>query len=112
MIKKNLLAVSLAVSFNAFGVNSSSNGGWISLGVPSYVHIGSDGRFFLNGSNQGTCSGTKPTYFRMDMNKPHFNKMYSWLLTMSTQGKSIDCVIDSGCGTNEVWVSYCRGPLK
>ncbi|CCO47440.1 hypothetical protein VIBNISOn1_30134 [Vibrio nigripulchritudo SOn1] len=112
MIKKILLVASIVMSFNASAINANSNGEWIRLGVPSYVHIGTDGRFFLNGTSQGSCANKRPTYFRMDMNKPHFEKTYSWLLMMSTQSKPIDCVVDSGCGSSEVWVSYCRGPLK
>lgn len=93
-------------------LDAEGNGsGWISLGVPKHIHIGSDGRFFLNGTNEGKCGGVSPRYFRLDMSKPHFKEMYSWLLTMSAQGKPLDCVVDTGCGSDQVWVSYCRGAL-
>lgn len=108
------LVVSLysSVSTASSAKNAEANGkGWISLGVPSKLHMGTEGSFFLNGTNQGKCGGVSPTYFRMDMSQPHFKEFYSWLLYMRTQNKPLDCVVQRGCGTSDVWVRYCRGVL-
>ena len=111
-IKKALYPILITMfALNAYALNAVSNGKWISLGTPSFIHQGTDGRLYLNGTNQGQCSGVKPTYFRVDMSKPHFKEFYSLLLTLSAQKKSLDCIVDSGCGSNQVWVSYCRGKL-
>ena len=42
----------------------------------------------------------------------HFKEFYSWVLMMSAQNKSIDCMVVSGCGSSQVWVKYCRRSLK
>ena len=112
MFQKLLLAGLCLVSGMSFGLDATSNGNWISLGAPSYIHMGTDGRFYLNGTNQGSCSGVRPNYFRMDMNDPQFNNMYSWILLMSAQKKPMDCIVKSGCGSTEIWVDYCRGSIN
>lgn len=91
--------------------SQGNNNGWISLGTPNYVHIGTDGRFYIQGNDQGKCASVKPTYFRVDMTKAHFDEFYSWLLLMSAQKKYIECVVTSGCGSSQVYVDYCRGAL-
>lgn len=107
-----VLGVIFSGSVNALDADGNSNG-WISLGVISFIHMGTDGdgNFHLNGTDQGKCAGVTPQYFRVDMNLSHFKEFYAWLLTMQAQGKSIDCSVDSGCGTSQVWVRYCRGSL-
>ena len=97
----------------AWGLDAhGNNNGWISLGTPSYIHMGTNGVFYLNGDDEGRCAGVKPQYFRVDMNRPHFKEFYGWMLTMQAQDKSLECMVEDGCGSNEVWVSYCRGSLK
>lgn len=88
------------------------NGNWISLGVPSYFHMGTDGTFYLNGTDQGSCAAVRPQYFRVDTGAPHWKEFYAWLLTMSATKKEMHCVVASGCGSDQVWVSYCRGALN
>ena len=99
-------------SFNSQAMDANTNGEWISLGVPSFVHMGTTGDFYLNGTNQGMCANVAPQYFRLDMSASNFKEFYSWLLIMATTGKPIDCVVDSGCGSSQLWVHYCRGPLQ
>jgi hypothetical protein len=109
------LAISLFCIFlanSAFSLDAASNGGWISVGVPSFIHIGTDGKFYLNGSDQGSCGSVKPQYMRLDMGATHFKEFYSWLLFMSAQKKAIACTVSHGCGQNEVWTTYCRGSLE
>ncbi|MEZ8822892.1 hypothetical protein AB6E04_00940 [Vibrio amylolyticus] len=107
------LLVCLSYSCKAFSLDASRDGDWISMGIPSYLHIGSDGRFIINGasSQHGQCAGVKPRYFRLDMDAPHFYATYSWLFHMSKENKPVDCVVKRGCGTSTVWVEYCRGEL-
>lgn len=93
-------------------LDAAANGNWISLGVPSYLHMGTDGRFFVNGTDQGSCAAVRPQYFRVDTSAQHWKEFYAWLLTMSATQKEMHCVVDSGCGSDQVWVSYCRGTLK
>ncbi|QMV15445.1 hypothetical protein [Vibrio spartinae] len=112
MKKIFIFVIGLMVHVNSFALDAQGNGnGWISLGVPNYIHMGTDGRFYLNGTHQGQCAGVRPQYFRLNMDKPHFKEFYSWLLSMQVQKKSLDCVVDSGCGSDQVWVSYCRGGM-
>jgi len=85
---------------------------WISIGVPLRLHQGSDGLFYLEGNDHGRCNNVRPTYFRFDMTKPTWKEMYSSLMLASVNEKPIDCVVDSGCGTDQVWTSYCRIPLR
>lgn len=84
---------------------------WISLGRPSQFHMGTNGTFYLNGPNQGSCAGVRPQYFRVDTSAPHWKEFYAWLLTMSATQGVMDCRVASGCGSAEVWVNYCRGAL-
>lgn len=93
-------------------LDASVNGEWISLGAPSYLHMGTDGEFYLNGTDQGSCAGVRPQYFRVDTSAPHWKEFYAWLLTMSATRKEMHCVVRSGCGSDQVWVSYCRGALN
>ena len=112
MIKKITGALlCLVVSINTYALDAQANGQWISLGVPNYIHQGTDGRLYLNGDDQGSCGGVKPTYFRVDLNKAHSKEFYSLLLFMTAQKKPLLCAVESGCGSTQVWVSYCRGAL-
>jgi len=111
-MKKIVIALLLyTLSIMCFALDAPGNGHWISLGTPNKIHMGTEGAFYLQGDNQGTCAATKPVYFRIDMSKPYFDQLYSWLLLMSAQKKPLDCVVVSGCGSTQVWVEYCRGPL-
>ncbi|WP_394201669.1 hypothetical protein [Marinagarivorans algicola] len=104
-MKKLVMIVGLFLGCinGSWALDAQSNGnGWISLGVLNHVHIGTDGRLYLKGTNQGQCAGVRPEYFRVDMSKPHFKEFYSWLLSMQAQQKSLDCVVDAGCGTSQV----------
>lgn len=92
-------------------VNATGNGQFISIGVPVFVHMGTNGDFYLNGSDQGMCQSLSPTYFRFDTSQPRWKEMYALLLYAAANQKSIDCVVDSGCGSSQVWVSYCRSAL-
>jgi hypothetical protein len=92
-------------------VNATANGQFMSIGVPSIVHQGTNGDFYLQGTDQGMCQSLMPTYFRFDTSRPHWKEMYALLLYAASNQKSMDCVVDSGCGTSEVWVSYCRTAL-
>ncbi len=109
-ILMGVLLVTLT-TLKAEAVDAEQNGKWISLGVPNYIHQGTDGRLYLNGDAQGRCAGVKPTYFRVDLSKEHAKEFYSLLLFMTAQKKPLVCVVDSGCGSTQVWVSYCRGAL-
>lgn len=114
-MKKSLLSIALiTLSMNAFSTSDAqSNGsGWISLGKVKMFHMGTEGKLYINGTDQGQCGGVTPLYFRMDMQKPHFKEFFSWMLQMQEQKKSLDCVVDRGCGTDEVWVKYCRGGFE
>jgi len=93
-------------------LDAPSNGSWLSLGVPSYIHMGTDGAFYLNGTDQGSCAGVRPQHFRVDTSAPHWKEFYAWLLTMSATKREMHCVVSNGCGSDEVWVSYCRGTLN
>ena len=92
-------------------VNATGNGQFISIGVPSFVHLGTNGDFYLNGTDQGMCTSLSPTYFRFDTSQLHWKEVYALLLYAAANQKSVDCVVDSGCGTSQVWVSYCRTAL-
>lgn len=96
-------------------LNASGTGQWISIGVPTYVHLGTNGGtngdFYMNGSDQGSCQSVTPSHFRFDMSQPHWKEMYALLLYAAANQKSLECTVDSGCGTTYVWVSYCRTPL-
>ncbi|USD32802.1 MULTISPECIES: hypothetical protein [Vibrio] len=113
-MKRLLILTSLFLfSFQAFAINASKNGDWIAMGVPQYVHVGTQGVFLINGNGtHGTCAGQTPRYFSFDMNAPHFYAMYSWLMHMSKENKAVACVVKSGCGTNTIQVEYCRGSLR
>jgi hypothetical protein len=74
--------------------------------------MGTNGAFYLNGDNEGTCAGVKPTYFRVDTSAPHWKEFYTWILTASMRKKSMTCMVDSGCGTGQLWIHYCRGSIK
>ncbi len=92
--------------------DAQGNGSWISLGVPRFIHIGTEGPFVLNGTNEGRCAGVQPQYFLVDMNAPHWKEFFAWLLSMAALNKQINCVVESGCGTNLVSVKYCGGSLQ
>jgi hypothetical protein len=110
-MRRVCILVLMVLSPLVLALDATDNGKWISMGVPNYIHIGTEGHFYIQGNNHGSCASTVPGYFRLDMSKPHFDKFYSWLLLMSATKQPIDCVAKSGCGTNDLWVEYCRGPL-
>ena len=91
---------------------------WISVGIPYQTHQGTlgappaTGDFYLTGTDHGRCNNVRPDYFRFDMSQPHWKEMYAGLLYAAANEKPIDCVVDSGCGTTQVWVSSCRIPLR
>jgi hypothetical protein len=85
---------------------------WISIGVPTRLHVGATGDFYLEGSDHGRCNNVRPDYFRMDMSQPHFKDVYAALLVAAANGTAVDCVVDSACGTSQVWLHYCRIPLR
>jgi len=111
MKKIAALLTIILLSNTAFALDAAGDGGWISVGVPNFIHIGTSGKFYLNGSDQGSCANVKPQYIRIDMAATHFKEFYSWLLFMSAQKKEISCTVSHGCGQSEVWTTYCRGSL-
>jgi len=92
-------------------VNATGPGQWISIGVPSDVWLGTNGSFYLRGTDTGSCQSVLPSYFRIDTSQPKWKEMYALLLYTAANQKAIACVVDSGCGSSEVWVSYCTSPL-
>lgn len=106
-----MAAMMLGSSDSVATVNATANGQFISIGVPAFVHLGTNGDFYLNGSDQGMCQSLSPSYFRFDTAQPRWKDMYALLLYAAANQKSIDCVVDSGCGTSQIWVSYCRTAL-
>lgn len=101
----------LICSDSAATLNASGTGQWISIGVPIEVYLGTNGDFFLRGSDEGSCQSVQPSYFRFDTSQPKWKEMYALLLYAAANQKAVDCVVDSGCGTAQVWVSYCRTAL-
>ncbi len=101
-----------SVSNTGLAIDLNETRGWITVGIPNYIHIGTQGEFYLNGTNHGTCSGVQPRYFRVDTSAPHFKEFWAWLLLAATKDITIDCVVQSGCGTAQIWVQYCRGALR
>lgn len=63
------------LSLPLFALDASEDGDWISMGYPKHFHMGTDGRLYITGSNHGSCSGAKPTYFRVNMDDEHFDKL-------------------------------------
>jgi hypothetical protein len=104
-----MMFMTFALFFNTAKAN---DGDWISIGVPTIIHQGTDGQFFLNGTTPTACNGVVPDYFRADMNAPHWKEFYALILYASANNRGIDCVVKSGCGTSQVWVSYCRVYLR
>jgi len=45
---------------SVLALDAPGDGGWISLGIPSYIHMGSKGEFYLNGTTQGSCGSVRP----------------------------------------------------
>ena len=107
-----LLLVFLLTSVSRATTNATQNGGWISVGVPADMFVGSAGHFYLVGNDMGSCASTAPTYIRSDMNQPRWKELYAFILYASAQQKPLSCVVESGCGTTELWVTYCRAPLQ
>jgi hypothetical protein len=116
MKKHSLLWLSLVVfllaSVSRATTNATQNGDWISVGVPADMFVGSAGDFFLVGNDMGSCASTVPAYIRSDMNQQHWKELYAFFLYAHAQQKPLMCVVASGCGTNQVWVTYCRAPLQ
>jgi hypothetical protein len=93
-------------------LDAPADGHWISIGVPANVHLSTvSGGFFLNGSDPGKCANVTPDYFRFDTTQPRWKEMYALILYSAAQGKALECVVASGCGSNEIWTSYCRTSL-
>lgn len=87
--------------------NASGPGEWISLGYPTRMYVGTEGDFYIIGSDMGTCAATRPTYIRASMNDPKFKEFYALLLYAAASQKVMECVVDSGCGADQVWTKYC-----
>ena len=107
-----IVLCSIFINTNLFALDANVNGQWISFGEPSYIHQGTRGDFYLNGTNEGKCAGVKPTYFRVDMSAPYFKEFYSFILYMSSKKQTMECIVKSGCGNSQVWIEYCRGSIK
>ena len=105
-----LFVANLAPSAQA--QDGGANGDWMTLGVPRHVHQGSLGAFYLTGAAMGKCANVTPQYARFNMNDSHWKEMYALILYAASQGLSVDCIVDSGCGGLEVWVTYCRTLLQ
>lgn len=59
--------LSMLFSINSYALDATKDGDWISMGVPSYFHMGTPGLFYVNGPagrQHGSCAGVKPRYFR------------------------------------------------
>lgn len=76
------------------------------------MNVGSaPGYFYMMGSDQGSCGAVMPTYFRSDMSATYWKEFYTMVILANTQQRPMECVVASGCGTNEVWVTYCTVDL-
>jgi hypothetical protein len=113
-VKPLMLVVTLLFCLvtKGFALDARSNTDWISMGVPEFTHMGTDGVIYINGSDHGKCNGIRPDYFRVDMSAPHWKELWAWILWMAARQKRIDCVVFSGCSETQVWVNYCRGSFK
>lgn len=101
----------MMLSLTSYAGDVSKDGEWINIGVVNYIHIGTKGEFYMNGSNHDSCAGVRPTHFQVNMSNTYFKEFYGWILMMSQTKKPIQCVVASGCGTGNIWVEYCRGGL-
>jgi hypothetical protein len=107
-----LLAAVLVVSAPAFATrNASANGEWISFGVPTRINVGSTGAFYMMGNDMGSCASTTPVYVRSDMEQPHWKEFYAMVILAQANQRPMECLVASGCGSNEVWVTYCTLPF-
>ena len=105
-----LAITALALSFGFASqaeINATAAGQWISIGIPSRMNVGTTGQFYLIGNDHGTCAGQPVTYFRFDMNGTRWKEVYALLLAAAASQKYIQCVVETGCGTTEVWATYC-----
>lgn len=109
MNKLLFICAFLVLSSTAKALDAQKKGDWISVGAPESFHQGTEGVLYLHGDNHGACAGVTPSYIRLNMDHSHFKEFYSLLLYTAAQKQSLDCVVDGGCGGNEVWVKYCRG---
>ena len=107
----SVIFVVFSLSGYAVALDGHADGAWISLGVPNHSHFGTETNIYLKGSNMGRCAGVRPNYFRINQSGPNANAFFSLILYSAAQGKALDCVVDSGCGSDQVWVKYCRGAL-
>jgi hypothetical protein len=105
-----IFAVQLSATAHAY--DAAGNGEWMTMGVPRQVHQGSQGDFYLTGNAMAKCANVTPNYIRINMSDSHWKEMYALILFAAAQGLSIECVIDSGCGGTQVWVTYCRTLLQ
>lgn len=96
----------------ASAYDAVANGEWMTVGFPRQVHQGTRGDFYLTGSAMGKCANVTPNYVRMNMSEPNWKEMYALILYAASQQLSLDCVVDSGCGGTQVWVTYCRTMLQ
>lgn len=114
LMKNNIMPILLAILLiimtvpqKALAVDATGNGQWLSLGVPKVFHASTAGGIVYITGSTGKCGGIAPDYFTIDMSAPHFKELWSLLLTAATTNKNLDCIVDSGCGTNLVSVAYC-----
>lgn len=87
--------------------NATGNGDWISVGVPTRMNVGSTGYFYLAGNDHGSCGGTAATYFRSNMSNAYWKELYALFILAQTNQRPLECIVESACGTAELWVSYC-----
>lgn len=90
--------------------NASKDGEWMDIGRPTSIHQNVEqNSFYFEGTNHGSCAGVKPTYIRVNMDAPHFDKFYSLLLFLNAKNNaSLSCEVKSRCGSTQVWVEECR----
>jgi hypothetical protein len=98
--------------FFVFQNQALADAQWMNVGVPTQVWLGTNGDFFMKGSENDTCNVVSPSYYRVDTNAQHWKDFWGFILYMAAQNKPLRCTVDKGCGTSEVWVSYCTGPLR
>lgn len=87
--------------------NGNANGDWISMGIPTRINVGSTGLFYMSGNDHGTCGSTATTYLRSDPSKPYFKEFYAMIVLAQANQRPLECIVESGCGTSEIWVTYC-----
>lgn len=92
--------------------NATANGQWISIGIPKDLYVGSGGQFVMTGTDMGSCAGLVPTYFLSSMSATYWKDLYTLILYSHAQQKPLMCNVDSGCGTANINITYCRLQLQ